>query len=765
MPTLSEFDHAMHDPGRFVPAVRRLGGGTLAITASGDLWRIVGRTAVVYALRCPTGRILALRVPRERHVRQIERYTALASAPGLAPLRVAGGPLPNELRTIADGITLPAADFRSVSHPLVAMEYIPGGTLAQGVTEAIATDDRAAIGGLADAWRAAAAEMEAHGFSHGDLRPGNVVLRPEGALAVVDFDTAVWPGSPPLPGVLEPARRDRLPALLLYVELLGLAWRPELRTAQTPEERLLFQSRDLHDPVGSDVLRTLRAASDPTLATAARVLTDALQTGPAGAPSFREALASIAAGTTGPLPTWDATVAPAFNEGGTPRDGGWGAAPAASADAGQIERRRAVGAAREAAQADDLDRLLRIWDEAGLADDLAAADLRPRVEAAREAAGLFERLRAALDGGDPDLVGRLWFEARHDPRAGLLAPRVDTLLSRDLLARIERARRREDERSLAALVQEADRARIAVRPDLRRAARTAAQRTAVRERMERALETNDRGALADLSRTGELAALGRPDARLRHAAERALAWSHLERALAVDDDVAILSAYDPDLFAGDPNLSLEQTARIDLATARTAWLHAARVALRRRDGAAARTALAGAPPGIDRRLSAVERTRLARLAGVADAHEQLERALRAGADADILAALAALEAAGAPLPRGADWQAIRAAADRDALARAVTEAAAATPPDYQRLARLLPSARLAFDADEAAALDLDRLEWETLRTAHLERLREAIAANDDIAIAAAARPDPYGAVAALGPAARGRIAAALARVG
>ena len=62
MPTLPELDAAMAQPAHFVPALRQLGSGVVRLDQAGQPIREQGRDAVVYELRTPTGRILALRV-------------------------------------------------------------------------------------------------------------------------------------------------------------------------------------------------------------------------------------------------------------------------------------------------------------------------------------------------------------------------------------------------------------------------------------------------------------------------------------------------------------------------------------------------------------------------------------------------------------------------------------------------------------------------------------------------------------------------------
>jgi hypothetical protein len=64
-----------------------------------------------------------------------------------------------------------------------------------------------------------------------------------------------------------------------------------------------------------------------------------------------------------------------------------------------------------------------------------------------------------------------------------------------------------------------------------------------------------------------------------------------------------------------------------------------------------------------------------------------------------------------------------------------------------------------------ADIDFAALERDVLRAAHLARLRDALSRGDDAAIAAAARPDPFGALERLSEDQRARVERALATRG
>ena len=837
MISLDDLDQAMRDPARGVPAIRRLGGGSLAVTASGDPWRIVGRAAVIYALRRPTGRILALRVPLDDDPSALgrlgDRYRALATDPALAPLRAAGGPLPGEIRWLPDAITLPAAGFRSVSHPLLAMEFVAGGTLAEAVEGSAASGSPETVAAVTASLVRALVAFERAGFGHGDLRPDNILLRGPDDLAFVDLDRSAWKGSPGLPPGADPPARDRLAALLLLTELLALADRPDLQGTETKAEgRLLFGRDDLADPSGSPLIRRLRESEHRALAVAAALASDALAAGGTGAPPFGAVVDAtglapasaprsrgLAATGVAPSPTvpsppaagspvagahpgWrPRSTAPSPETPRDPPDAGRGSsvappppAPAASGappprdtaprplSAG--ERQKAITRLNALLLAADTGAAGRFWVESGLAGDpeavrgvgpllrtlgmpwapdpvagLRGPDDPSPVPVTTAAVGgeqappaavvALERLLPALEAGDVGLVARYWPEARRAPRAGFLAARVDAVLSRDLANRVRRAERLGDDAALAGLPAEAAAVGVALPEETMRGARAARDRAARRARLTQAMADGDRTALAELALSG-IDDLGRlaPDAM--KATERALAWPALERALADDDDVAIVAAADPALFADDPLLPPATRSRIELAYARVAWLKSARDALRHRDGSALRRALAAIPPGAEAGLSPTERRRIDRLARADAALARLGEALRAGQDAAIVDALAAVEETGAALPETLDWTVIQNVADRVALVGALRDVAEGDPADALRLARLLPAARALLAGPDSAVqgfdVDLEGLERRVLRAAHLARLRDALGSGDPAEIAAAAWPDPYGAI-------------------
>jgi hypothetical protein len=769
MPILSDLDAAMMQPALSVPALRRLGGGSIRLNDAGRPLRAVGRDAVIYELRTPDGRILALRClldPEPGRVGALaERYTALGADPRLEGLRGAGGALPRGIRWIGDGIALPGPDLRRVTAPLIAMERVPGRTLLRAVDRLCREGQTEPLALLADAWLSTTTALEAHGFSHGDLAADNLMVRPDGTIALVDLDTAVWPLVSPPPGhasgtlayahpdgaTRDPARRDRFPALLIWASLRILARQPELRQRWgDPPERyggaLLWSEDDLRRWRRSSLVAALDALEDAALAPLLEVVRRALRfppdetpplaeiadrLAPLGFPRYAGARSRAEARGVAPEPSWPATPTP-----GAP-------------------------APIELPWPDDTPRPPVPFTAP--VPQPAPGALRPESVTMREhQRDAVRELAAAVAARDAGAAMQQWDASRHLPEAAIYAASVHLLIAHDAASTIERAIRRRDDDGLVAAVAAAERAGVAPSPDARKALRQARGRIAARAALREALANDDPHALGQLARSGQLECLGRLEPATARAVKRALAWPALERALDGDDDAAIIAAADPALWHDDGALPSGPRQRLDLARARVQWAEDLRAALRRRDDSILRGLLAGAPPGAESQLTEVESRRILRLSMREAAASRLERALREGPDREVVAALAEFASTGARFGDALDWAAVRGVVDRVTLAEAIRAAAQADPPDAARLARLLPAARAALGEDRSdAGPDWAALERSVLRAAHLARLREAIATGDDARIASAADPDPYGVRGLLLPEEAPRVARAL----
>jgi hypothetical protein len=603
------------------------------------------------------------------------------------------------------------------------MERVPGRTLREMVTRLCQEDDGPHLGLIADRWLEAALAMETAGFVHGDLSPDNIMVRPDGSVAVVDLDTATWTGFALAPDFREdtsalrhpqgstrnPAYGDRFPALMVWAALRILATQPNLLPG-TPAEGLLFSNADVRRPSTSPLFTRLNESA-PSLRLLLEVVRRAIRFSPEELPPLLE-------------------VASRLDSMGFPR-----LAPQPLTRPAPATQTKKAATARPPAPPKSM--------ATSVAQSAPETATPPATATSTHQLQRLESLHAAIQQRNGPEALRLWREARDDPAARIYATVIHQITEQEAHAAIDRALRRHDDAALLKAIAEAESAGVAPHANALAAAREARRRIAARETLDKALREDDRTTLVNLQRTGQLDDLGPLDPVTNRAIARAMAWPTVERALATDDDVAICAAADPAIWREEETRPQSVWARLDLAWQRSRWTQDVRAALRRRDSAYLRGLLAKAPEGAEDRLTEVERRRVHRVIARDQAATRLEIALREGPDREVVEALAELEASGAPFSDGLDWSAVRGVVDRLSLADALRAAMATEPPDFERMVRLLPAARAALGDLQHAGPEWAELEQAVLRAAHLERLREALDSGDDARIAAAADPDPF----------------------
>lgn len=777
MPIVADLDAAMMQTAVSVPAVRRLGGGTIRLNDAGRPLRATGHDAVVYEMRAPSGRILALRClvrpESERDLSLADRYLALREDPHLETLRRAGGALPRDILWLSEGVVLHGHDVRETIIPLMAMERVPGRTMARVVDRLCHAEESDPLALLADRWLETATVLDGAGFIHGDLAADNLMVRPDGTIALVDLDTALWPSAQfaelPHAGTAgyhhpqgqprDPALRDRFSALIVWASLRILTRHPglRLRWGDPPDRHgaaLLWTDDDLRRPDRSSLFATIDSLDDPSLRPLVEIVRRAIHFSPDDTPSISE-------------------IAARLEELGFPRR---------ASSPGKIVRRFATTASTvdatlapiqprtdpEASWSQQLDPAAGVLDVSvprPIASDPSTEQEMPPKPLDRERrVALAREIAAAVAARDAKTALKLWSDAREVPEAAIHGAAVHLLISAEVASAIERAMRRNDDAGLILAVSEAERAGIAPSPEARTASRVARTRVAAHQRLQVSAASNDYPAIAALNVLGKLDGLGHLEPAQARAVARAMAWPALERALERDDDEAIVAAADPALWREEQTLPEGAWLRLDLARRRLRWTEDVRAALRRRDGPVLRGLIAGAPHGAEERLTEVESRRILRLTMREATVARLERALREGPDREVVAALAEFESAGAPFSDMLDWSAVRGVVDRITLADAIRAASSTEPPDTEKLARLLPAARVALgDGRAGSGPDWAVLERTVLQAAHFARLREAVASGDDARIASAADPDPYGTIELLSDEERDLARAALRR--
>lgn len=173
-----------------------------------------------------------------------------------------------------DGIMTPMG-----MQPLVVMDWVEAKSLKKFLSEHI--KESATINKIADNFKKMVSDLHKHHFSHGDLQHGNIMVRQDCSLVLVDYDSMYVPdlkGFPDeikgLAGYQHEARWnnkivsekvDYFSELVIYTSLRALAKMPTLWNDLKMEdtETLLFSGEDINSHGTSEIFKKLR--EDPEL--------------------------------------------------------------------------------------------------------------------------------------------------------------------------------------------------------------------------------------------------------------------------------------------------------------------------------------------------------------------------------------------------------------------------------------------------------------------------------------------------------------------
>ncbi|MGH2550876.1 MAG: hypothetical protein ACRDHN_15910, partial [Thermomicrobiales bacterium] len=308
MPSRSTIDNALEDPIRFVPAIKRLGGGRIARLNDGAIYALAGEDAVVARVDRPTGQSIALRIPGadDGAPAAIQIHSSFATDPVIGRLRArTPSPIAGGVSVIPNGLVV-REDNEDRYFPVIAMEWLGDLNLADAVRRMVETNDIVRLSSIGTQWQRLINALAEERFTHGDLSPENAILRRGDAIAIVDYDTAAWPGSPrgqtgnrqlayrhpsgEMPFVVE--RRDDFAALAILVSLRALALDPSvLRTSNDQEnEGLVFEAGDFAAPAKSERFHRISRMEDPETVALAAILAEACRMPADQVPPFEEAI-------------------------------------------------------------------------------------------------------------------------------------------------------------------------------------------------------------------------------------------------------------------------------------------------------------------------------------------------------------------------------------------------------------------------------------------------------------------------------------------
>lgn len=173
-------------------------------------------------------------------------------------------------------------DDRAARFPALLMEWADGETLTKRMAAAVAAADTEELKRLSEAFDRLALWLLSQPFAHGDLKPDNLIVRPDGELTLIDYDGLYLPEMagerarengtegfrlPDCGGSVFDERIDDFAIVLISLTLRVLARWPELYDRFRPSTGMLFEPAALvagRCPV-DDFLRHTEWAADPLL--------------------------------------------------------------------------------------------------------------------------------------------------------------------------------------------------------------------------------------------------------------------------------------------------------------------------------------------------------------------------------------------------------------------------------------------------------------------------------------------------------------------
>ena len=164
------------------------------------------------------------------------------------------------------------------SFPLVKMEWLDGYPLNTFIEQNLTR--RRALAKLKKTWVKLLADLRSAHIAHGDLQHGNVLVRPNGDLRLIDYDGMWVPalageGSNETghPDYQDPGRTqkdfhaevDEFSDAVIQIAICAVIRDKSLWDKYNNGDNLLFRRRDFLDPRSSPLIADLRALGDPEI--------------------------------------------------------------------------------------------------------------------------------------------------------------------------------------------------------------------------------------------------------------------------------------------------------------------------------------------------------------------------------------------------------------------------------------------------------------------------------------------------------------------
>ena len=262
-PLISEYVKAIQDAGDNLDKLAYL---SPVLDDHGEPYRSSGAFAVVFKmLDKSTGKYYALKCFTEEQEGRADAYRQIADELGMVDSPYITSVKYMEKELFVD------SQCEEDEFPVLLMDWVDGETMEAYI--AANYHDQSVMSMLCYRFGKMAAWLHTQSFAHGDIKPDNIIVRPDGSLAFVDYDGMFVPAmkgcKSPTIGTMDfchPLRTvddfdetiDDFSLASIALSLKAISMNSTLLDTYGASDRLLFSENDYRNPSNSKVISALQ---------------------------------------------------------------------------------------------------------------------------------------------------------------------------------------------------------------------------------------------------------------------------------------------------------------------------------------------------------------------------------------------------------------------------------------------------------------------------------------------------------------------------
>ena len=262
-PLISEYVKAIQDAGDNLEQLAHL---TPVLDDHGEPYRSSGAFAVVFKMQDKSsGKYYALKCFTEEQQGRAEAYRQIADE-----LDLLDSPYITSVKYMEKELFVDS-QCEEDEFPVLLMDWVEGETMEAYI--AANYHNQSAMSMLCYRFGKMAAWLRTQSFAHGDIKPDNIIIRPDGSLTLVDYDGMFVPSmkgsQSPTIGTRDfshPLRTvddfdetiDDFSLASIALSLKAISMKPTLLDIYGASDRLLFSEKDYRTPSNSKVISALQ---------------------------------------------------------------------------------------------------------------------------------------------------------------------------------------------------------------------------------------------------------------------------------------------------------------------------------------------------------------------------------------------------------------------------------------------------------------------------------------------------------------------------